>query len=213
VALQDKRTPEEYREAIGSMLEEVDRLTRLVDGLLVLSRSDAASVTLQRVQTPVMDLAHEAVSLVEVLAEEKNQKLTLTGDANVQVPMDRLILRQAIINLLDNAIKYSPANTIVSVRVVGNGQQAVLEVEDQGPGISPEHRQKVFERFYRMDPARSHEQGGAGLGLAIADWAVRVHGGSIELDSKEGRGCIFRIVLPVSNSTASETELRTGGQP
>lgn len=213
VALQDQRSPEEYRETIGSMLEEVDRLTRLVDSLLTLSRADASSVTLHRSPTPLMELAREAVLLVEVLAEEKKQKLAITGDSAMQVPIDRLILRQGVINLLDNAIKYSPPGATISVRVgKRNDQQAVLEVEDQGPGIAPAYRQKVFERFFRTDPARSRELGGAGLGLAIADWAVRAQGGSIELESEEGHGSIFRIVLPVANQAALQSELRTRGE-
>lgn len=201
VALQDQRSPEEYREAIGSMLEEVDRLTRPVDSLLTLSRADASSITFHPSPTLLMDLAREAVQLVEVLAEEKKQNLAVTGDATVRVPADRLILRQGVINLLHNAIKYSPPGATINVRIMKrNDQQAALEIEDQGPGIPREYHEKIFERFFRIDPARSREQGGAGLGLAIADWAVKVHGGSIELESEEGRGSVFRMVLPVSES-------------
>lgn len=205
VALQDQRSPEEYREAIGSMLEEVDRLTRLVDSLLTLSRADAASITLHPSRASLMDLAREAVQLVEVLAEEKKQKLAVSGDSAIQVPADRLILRQGVINLLHNAIKYSPPGATINVRIMKrDGQQAVLEVEDQGPGIPAEYQEKIFERFFRLDPARSREQGGAGLGLAIADWAVKAHGGSIEMESEEGRGSIFRVVLPVSESAVAQ---------
>lgn len=212
VALQDQRSTEEYREAIGSMLEEVDRLTRLVDSLLTLSRADASSITLHPSPTPLIELAREAVQLVEVLAEEKRQKLAITGDSAMQVLADRLILRQGVINLLHNAIKYSPLGATINVRIMKrNDQQALLEVEDQGPGIPAEYREKIFERFFRLDPARSHEQGGAGLGLAIADWAVKAHGGCIELESEEGRGSIFRVVLPVSESAVA-TRFQGGGQ-
>jgi heavy metal sensor kinase len=206
VALQDKRAPEEYREAIGSMLEEVDRLTRLVDSLLVLSRADAGQISLNRMRLPLVEVVQEAVSLVEVLAEEKGQQVRVESEPAIAVSADRLILRQALINLLDNAIKYSPAEARVNIRLgKRNPREIVVEVVDQGPGIPSEHRQRVFERFYRVDPARSREQGGAGLGLAIADWAVKAHGGSLELESEEGRGSTFRIVLPTADPADNET--------
>jgi heavy metal sensor kinase len=204
VAMQDRRATEEYREAIGSMLEEVDRLTRLVDSLLVLSRTDAGPLSLNRMWLPLGDMVQEAVSLVEVLAEEKGQKV-LVDAAPLAVSADRLILRQALINLLDNAIKYSPPGATIAIRTrMRHPREIVVEVVDHGPGISSQHRHKVFERFYRVDPARSRDQGGAGLGLAIADWAVKAHGGSIELESEEGRGSTFRIVLPAAEPAGTE---------
>lgn len=197
VALQDERSPHQYREAISSMLEEVDRLTRLVDNLLLLSRGDAGPVRLNRTRLPLRDAVQETVSLVEVLAEEKGQKVLVEGDASMAVSADWLILRQALLNLLDNAIRYSPAGAVVTVRVGRRTPgEVLLEVVDQGPGIEPEHRSRVFERFYRVDPARSREQGGAGLGLAIAEWAVKTHGGTIEIATSEDRGTMFRILLP-----------------
>jgi heavy metal sensor kinase len=195
VALQDEQEPARYREAIGSMLEEVDRLTHLVGSLLVLSRADAGAV-LRRSELRLVDLARESASLLEILAEEKGQAIEVRGDPGVGVDGDGLILRQAVINLLDNAIKYSPRGTPILVDVRNSAEGAVLEVADRGPGIPEAHRSRVFERFYRLDAARSREDGGAGLGLSIALWAVRVHGGRIELVTEEGRGSTFRIVLP-----------------
>lgn len=198
VALQNTRPPEEYREAIGSMLEELDRLTRLVDGLLTLSRADAGPVILNRAQLALGEAVRESVSLLEVLAEEKGQTVLVEGDPSIGVSADPLVLRQALINLVDNAIKYSPAGAEVRIRIGRRGlREAFVEVIDHGPGIPQEHRLRVFERFYRADPARSRELGGAGLGLAIAEWAVRAHGGGIELESEQGRGSTFRVVLPV----------------
>lgn len=154
VALQDQKTAAEYRDVIGSMLEEVDRLTRLVESLLVLSRADAGHVQLQRSAIALLAIAQEATSLVEALAEEKRQELAVEGDAAVVVSGDRLILRQAIVNLVDNAIKYSPVGSQILIRVhsLENGH-AVLEVVDQGPGVPPEHRAHIFDRFYRVDSA------------------------------------------------------------
>jgi len=198
VALQDQRSSVEYRDVIGSMLEEVDRLTRLSESLLALSRADAGHIQLQREVIPLLQLAKEASSVVEVLAEEKRQRIDIEGDAGLLVSADRLILRQAIVNLLDNAIKYSATESRVLVRVQSGGdKQAFLDVVDQGPGIPNEHRPYVFDRFYRVDKARTREWGGAGLGLSITRWAVEAHGGAITLISEEGHGTTFRVALPV----------------
>jgi len=196
VALQRSGDVNYYRDIVGSMLEEVNRLTRLVDSLLTMSRADAGRIPLQRSKILVLDLAKESAGLLEVLAEEKNQKLTVEGDPVVAVRGDRVILRQALVNLIDNAVKYSPSRGNIFVRVGSNDGDAVVDVQDSGPGISPEHRSKVFERFYRVDKARSREDGGTGLGLSIAEWAVGAHGGRIGLDSGTEPGCIFRIRLP-----------------
>jgi heavy metal sensor kinase len=208
VALQDQRSPAEYRDVIGSMLEEVDRLTRLSESLLALSRADTGHLQLQREDVSLFRLAKEASSLVEVLAEEKRQQIDIEGDAHLVVSVDRLILRQAIINLLDNAIKYSPHGSHILVRVQSGGDRhALLEVSDQGPGIPSKHQPYVFDRFFRVDKARTREWGGAGLGLSITRWAVEAHGGNITLKSEEGQGSTFRVSLPLTkDSSASSTK-------
>ncbi len=195
VALQDPQNPDRYREAIGSMLEEVDRLSRLVGSLLVLSRADA-SPALHRQELRLIDLVKDSASLLEVLADEKGQRIDVHGDPALTAEVDGLILRQALINLLDNAIKHSPRGASVLIDVRGGAGDAIIEVADRGPGIPEVHRSRVFERFYRIDTARSRDEGGAGLGLAIALWAVQAHGGRIELQSEEGSGSTFRILLP-----------------
>jgi signal transduction histidine kinase len=111
------------------------------------------------------------------------------------VVADRVTLRQAVLNLLDNAIKHSPEEAAIEVVVGRAGADAILEVVDNGPGIAPEHLPHVFERFYRADQARARSSGGAGLGLAIARWAVEANGGRIEVESAVHRGSVFRIVL------------------
>jgi heavy metal sensor kinase len=212
VALQDQRSAAEYRDVIGSMLEEVDRLTRLAESLLALSRADAGHVQLRREEIPLLGLAKEASSVVEVLAEEKRQQIGFEGDANLAVSVDRLILRQAIVNLLDNAIKYSPQRSRILVRVQSGGdKQVFLDVVDQGPGIPGEHQPYVFDRFYRVDKARTREWGGAGLGLSITRWAIEAHGGEITLKSEEGHGCIFRVSLPAAEHF-STSRSRGGSQ-
>ncbi len=206
VALQEQKSPAEYRDVIGSMLEEVDRLTRLVESLLTLSRADAGHVQLQRMDISLLALTREASSMVEVLAEEKGQRMNIDGDAGLIVSVDRLVLRQGIINLLDNAIKYSPRNTRILVRVgFGVAGQASLDITDEGPGIPSEHQPYVFDRFYRVDQARTREWGGAGLGLAITRWAVEAHGGEIDLTSKQGTGTTFHVSLPLAPDSVRHT--------
>jgi heavy metal sensor kinase len=204
VALQDQRTPAEYRDVIGNMLEEVDRLTRLVKSLLVLSRADARHVHLQLTNISLLALAREASAVVEVLAEEKGQRIEIEGgDPHLLIHADRLILRQAVVNLLDNSIKYSPENTRILVKIAAEpAGQVSLQITDQGPGIPPEHQAHVFDRFYRLDKARTREWGGAGLGLSITRWAVDAHGGKISLPSDEGQGATFRIYLPLAMSSS-----------
>jgi heavy metal sensor kinase len=201
VALQKNGSREEYRDTIGSMLEEVNRLTALVDSLLTISRADAGRIPLHPTVFSAMDLAREAAGLFEVLIEEKRQKIAVEGDEDVNVKGDRVFLRQALVNVIHNAVKYSPVGGAISVRVkhesAGNLR---LEIADNGPGIAPEHSTRIFDRFYRVDESRSRGQGGAGLGLSIAQWAVRVHGGDILLLSTPGTGCTFQICLPPASS-------------
>jgi heavy metal sensor kinase len=200
VSLQKTGDAEYYRDTIGSMLEEANRLTRLVDSLLTMSRADAGRIPLQYTEFPLLDLAKEAAGLMEVLAEEKNQSMIIEGDDGIVVRGDRLILRQALINLLDNAVKYSPDGGRVEIRVGSDVGEAFVDIRDSGPGISLEHRSRVFERFYRVDKSRSRAAGGAGLGLSISEWAVQAHGGRIELDCDRGPGCTFRIRMPIGQN-------------
>lgn len=197
VALQKDGTPEEYRDTIGSMLEEVNRLTALVDSLLTISRADAGRIPLHPTVFSAMDLAREASGLFEVLVEEKSQRITVAGDEEVNVKGDRVFLRQALVNIIHNAVKYSPVGGMISVLVKREPKGSIcLDVIDNGPGIAPEHAARIFDRFYRADESRSRAAGGSGLGLSIAQWAVRAHGGDIYLLTTPGRGCTFKITLP-----------------
>jgi heavy metal sensor kinase len=200
VALQSGGDTRYHHDVIGSMLEEVYRLTHLVDSLLTLSRADSGHLLLQHSAVPLLDLATETAVLLEVLAEEKKQSLEVVGDRTVTVNGDQLMLRQALVAIIHNAVKYSPTQSSIRVRVGTANGEALVEIHDSGPGIPPEHRAKVFERFYRVDDARTRDAGGAGLGLSIAEWAVRAHGGTIELECDPQPGCTFRIKLP-TNST------------
>jgi len=194
-ALRETRTPPEYKDAMGSMLEEVDRLTRLVDTLLKLSRGDAGTIRLTRDVLDLGDLTREVVSSLGILAEERQQRLQVVAAEDVRVSADRLVLRDAITNVVDNAIKYGPARSTIDVRVDADAEQATVTVRDAGPGVPAEHRERIFDRFYRVDEGRSREMGGTGLGLAIAKWAVEANGGQISLDTAT-TGSVFRITLP-----------------
>jgi heavy metal sensor kinase len=185
-----------YRDVIGSMLEEANRLTHLVDSLLTMARADAGRIRLHRVNVNLFDLAKESCGLLDVLAEEKQQTIDLDGDESTNVLADRTILRQALVNLVHNAVKYSPVNGSIQIRIAESGGGAVVEVHDSGPGIPPEHRARIFERFYRVDKSRARAAGGAGLGLSIAQWAVAIHGGTIEVECEPESGSTFRISLP-----------------
>jgi heavy metal sensor kinase len=198
VGLGQTRSPAEYKEAMGSMLEEVDRLTSLVDTLLRLSRGDAGTVRLALEPVDLRQLTQDVVDSTAILAEERNQRLTVDAADRVIVPVDRLVLREAITNILDNAIKYSPRESTVDLRVRMEPKHAILEIADQGPGVAPEHRERIFDRFFRLDEGRSRDSGGTGLGLAIAKWAVEVHGGQIMVEDSKG-GSLFRITLPLSD--------------
>ena len=165
VGLQKDGTREEYRDIVGSMLEEVNRLTSLVDNLLTISRADSGHIQLHRAPVAIMALAQEAAGLFEILMEEKALRLVIEGDEEAQVEGDCLFLRQALVNILHNAVKYSPIGEAIHVRVRnGRGHNVTVEIQDSGPGIPKEDQARVFDRFYRVDKARWRESGGTGLG-------------------------------------------------
>jgi len=199
--LVETRTPAEYKEAIGSMLEEIDRLTTLVDTLLRLSHGDAGNVHLARESLDLGQLTREVTASLAVLAEERRQSISIQSAEGVSVSADRLLLREAITNVVDNGIKYSPVGAPIAVSIRADGNRAVVEVADQGPGIAAEHRERIFDRFFRVDTARSRDAGGTGLGLAIAKWAVEANGGQITVESGTGGGAVFRIALPLAGGT------------
>jgi len=199
VALREIREPAAYRDVIGSMLEEVDRLTRLADSLLTLTRAESGKINLTSEVSDVGELTRNVADQLRVLAEEKQQSLRIETANPSRVLCDPAILRLGLTNLLHNAIKYTPAGGAIRVGVNATvAGQATIEVQDTGPGIPAAHQQKVFERFYRVDAGRSRDMGGVGLGLAIARWAVEANGGRIELESEEEKGSLFRVVLPLA---------------
>lgn len=208
-AVAERRSPAEYEETIGSMLEEIDRMSSLVETLLRLSHGDAGTIRLSREAVDLDQLARDVAASLGILAEERNQKVIVDSSIQVTVRADRLVLREAVTNVLDNAIKYGPDGSTVTMRVDRVGDEGLLAITDEGPGVPAEHRDRIFNRFFRIDEARSRERGGAGLGLAIAKWAVEIHGGRITVHGARDGGSEFRISLPLAESSPTHQQRGT----
>ena len=190
--------PAAYREAIQSMLEEAQRLGELTDALLALARAETAPTPDPGQPVVVGDVVREVVFSLNDLATDKQQKLDVVGDAVVVACGDRQLLRQALMNIVHNAIRYSPARTSITVRAQRRNNDVTIEVADEGPGIGRAHGAKIFERFFRVDSGRARAEGGHGLGLAIAKASIERQGGRIELDREVATGSTFRITLPAA---------------
>ena len=185
------------REAIGSILEESDRLRQLIDSLLQLSRADAGEITLHKETVDLFDLTKETVELLNVLAEEKRQLINISTSGKAMASIDRTTVRQALTNLLDNAIKYAPPESEINITVGSTASgESFIEIADRGCGIPDEDVKLIFDRFYRVDKGRSRKKGGAGLGLSISKWAVERNGGRIEVASAINYGSQFRVSFP-----------------
>jgi heavy metal sensor kinase len=193
VALRDGNDSVVLRETIGSMLEEAQRLTDLVDALLTLARMDATKADAARKEVNIASLLDEVRDQFEVLANEKHQTITVTCPRDVTVQADRTLMYLALVNLVHNAIQHGPADSQISITAMRSGNKIDISVKDNGPGIQREYHDKIFERFFRVDKARSRVHGGAGLGLAIAKQAVERNGGRIILEDNSPRGSVFRI--------------------
>jgi heavy metal sensor kinase len=214
VALQQPRTEAEYRDILGSLGEQCDRLTVLVDGLLLLARADAGEVALRYEPVDLSALVDEVAEMYLPLAEERGLELSWGRTTPAPLRGDPQRLRQLVTNLVDNALKFTGPGGRVGLRVGVDreGDRAVLAVEDTGVGIAPEHLPHIFERFYQADPARSSQ--GAGLGLSICRWIAQAHGGSIVAASAPGRGTTFTVTLPVQAGTPDEPDpVATGHSP
>jgi heavy metal sensor kinase len=200
VALQENLDAAAYRDRIGSMLEDVSRLTGLTENLLTLTRADSGRAPFRLIETDLVRLVERAVEDMRPLAEEKEQRLTLALEGPAVFRVDEAILRLALVNILDNAVKYTPRSGTITVGSKMRGNDFLVEVTDTGPGIAPEHRDLIFDRFYRVEKDRSGQDGGTGLGLSIAKWAVEANGGQIELETQEKQGSTFRLVFPMAKS-------------
>jgi signal transduction histidine kinase len=188
-----KQPVAEVGTALTDIRDEVDHLTTMVDDLLLLARSDSGAIELERVPLDLGDVASSGASALSLLAAERSVRLVV-DPTPAEVTGDPARLRQLVGILVDNAIRHAPTDSSVDVRVRTDGSDAVLVVEDEGPGIRPEDLPRVFDRFYR---AAGSQGGGTGLGLAIAAWIVERHGGRIDAANREARGASFTVRLPL----------------
>ena len=195
VALRE-RNPAILYDAVGSMLEEIQRMNQLIDRLLLLTRGDSDKWPVHPKPGPVRNVLMEVNETLSLVAADKQQQLQVDCADHLRAIFDAALLRLALMNLTQNAIRYSPPGKPIYLRAAAVDRTVVVEIADEGPGIAPEHQQKIFERFYRVDEARSRAEGGVGLGLAIVKWSVERTGGTVELESEVGRGSVFRVQLP-----------------
>ena len=199
---QDARLARDTRETLGSVLEEVERLGEIVESLFALSRLDAGEAHAEWARFDLAELAATTAEQMSLLATDKNVSVECDSAPGVTVEGDRARLKQVVVNLLDNAIKYTPKGGRVRLSVRREGAFAVLDVADNGVGIPPEALPHVFKRFYRVDTSRSRAEGGAGLGLAIVRSICTAHGADVEVISTPGKGSLFRMRQPLAGDSA-----------
>ncbi len=200
VALQQPtRTEAEYRETLEIVEQETIRLSRIVDDLFTLTRADAGNYPVRSMPMYLDEVVDDVIRAARVVAATRDVSIKAECVQSAAFTGDEELIRRLIINVLDNAIRYSPSGGTVRVALDRDDVYA-LSVNDQGPGIAPEAQSKIFERFYRVDTARTHDgvsDGGAGLGLALARWIAHVHGGDIRLATTSRLGSTFVITLPI----------------
>ncbi|TAE34331.1 MAG: HAMP domain-containing protein [Candidatus Kapaibacterium sp.] len=200
VALHSDKTPEEYQEILSSALEEVSRLSQVVKNLLELSRADSGQVALDVKVMNVSALLEDIVEDAMMLGEEKNIRVESSVERDVVIFGDKVRLHQAFLNIIDNAIKYTPHGGLVTVSLRKQDESALVSVADTGLGIPESDQDLIFDRLFRVDKSRSGELGGHGLGLSIVKWVVEAHKGKIKVTSQLGKGSIFFIWLPLDAS-------------
>lgn len=200
VTLSRPRNTNEYEKKLQELSVQVDRLIRLSNALLFLSRSDQNQTSLNRSQINLREMLDVLVEQIQPLAEEKKIRVTAHFQDNLFVFGDNDQLIRLFMNLFENALKYTPPNGEITVTAIKESNELRIDIHNSGTGISREHLPHLFERFYRVDEDRSSQTGGSGLGLAIAHEIVNRHGGEIEAQSSPGEGVTFSVRLPLSNS-------------
>ena len=206
VALSQQARPlEEYRESLSVLHHEAERLTRIVEDLFTLTRADAGQYPLQPRDFYLDELIAECVHSARTLAQAKQISLTFDGGSESPIRADESLVRRMVLNLLDNAIKYTPEGGRVTIACHRNGKEYAVSIADTGAGIPAEMRGRIFERFFRADKARSRTEsnGGAGLGLAISRWIAEAHQGRLELTRSDSAGSTFTAYLPANPDHAS----------
>jgi two-component system, OmpR family, sensor kinase len=192
-------SPDEYKVVLHDVNVEAERLGHLISDLLSLARVDENKLPLEREVVRLDRLVPDVAATMELLATEKNITLSVEASESAPVLGDEARLIQVIMNLVDNAVNYTNAGGNITLRVYVKGNNVYLNVSDTGIGMGSEHLEHIFERFYRVDPARSRAAGGTGLGLSIVDWVVDAHEGTISVVSKPGQGTTFTVQLPLAS--------------
>jgi heavy metal sensor kinase len=201
LALAKERSNEEYRKSLQAISEKISQMSSTINKLLELARADSGKENLSPVNLDLNSLLSEIASDIEVLCEEKSLKFTLALADRLQVTGDKIKLRELFLNLLDNAIRYTPAGGRIVLSANKSEGMARVAVNDSGIGIPKKHLPHIFERFYRVNKTRSGADGGTGLGLAICKHIVEGHHGRIEVESQEEVGSTFSVFLPLANTT------------
>ncbi len=184
------------KQVIADVRDEVKKMTKLVSDLLFVARSDNQALKLKLSKVDLAAAADQTIRLMQPLADKKDISLLREGEASLVAKLDDQKMRQLLLILVDNAVKYTPEGGKVTTRILSTSAGKIrIEVEDTGIGISEADRERIFDRFFRVDKARSREMGGNGLGLAIAQEIVTMHGGSINVESKVGEGTKFIVTL------------------
>jgi heavy metal sensor kinase len=203
VGLQRSRSVEEYREIIGSMLEEAQRLHQLVERLLELASAEGGAREVHAERVRLDEFVAACVAELGILAENRNQQIVIKAQA-CDALADPVLLRPALHNLIDNAMKYSPAGSTIRLVVERAGGECRIAVIDEGPGVPPGQRAQLAERFYRVDDSRVRVEGGFGLGLAITKAYLRIMGGRLEVEGVPTGGSCFSLVLPERSRVAAD---------
>jgi heavy metal sensor kinase len=206
-AVEQARPLPDLRDKVGSALEEVDRLAKIVQTLFAISRLDAGEAQQEWRRFDLARLAADTAGQMSLLAEDKGISVNCNVEKEAGVEGDSARIKQVVVNLLDNAIKYTPPGGSIHLNVRAGDGRAILEVVDTGIGIPAAALPHVFERFFRVDKARSREIGGAGLGLAIVKSICAAHGGQVEVESAEGRGSRFTVELPLAQPARTKTNI------
>jgi heavy metal sensor kinase len=197
VALLEAHSVEDYQRLLSSQLEEFDKLTRMINDLLVLANAEAGEIRWAEQKVDLSVLAASLADQLEPVAAAKEIGLKTVAEPNIQVCGDASWLERVVLNLLDNALKFTPKGGHIQMSVASENRYAALRVEDTGMGILPEAVPHIFDRFYRAEPSRSKGAPGVGLGLALARWIVEKHRGRIAVESQPGQGTRFTVFLPL----------------
>lgn len=198
VVLGKTRTPEEYRDALGSALEECERLARLVDRLLFIARSENSAAKIEREDVCILDEFKETQEFYEANAEESNVEIGIDADPELHIGANRDLLRSLLGNLVSNAIAHTPPGGRIKLTAEKLTDGVSIAVSDTGRGIPPEHLPHIFNRFYRVDRSRTKTSGGVGLGLAIVNTIAKLHGATLSVSSEIGKGTTIRVKFPLN---------------